>query len=77
MEKMEKMEMNEIEKEADEIIKKLENKDNCEYVVDMNGVLYNTNPCWNCETDLDDYRFEEMDRKRYVVEWEVESKDKI
>ena len=48
----------------------LENKDNCEYVVDMNGVLYNTNPCWNCET-------EEMDRKRYVVEWEVESKDKI
>ena len=55
----------------------LENKDNCEYVVDMNGVLYNTNPCWNCETDLDDYRFEEMDKKRYVIEWGLEDGDKI
>ena len=39
----------------------LKNDENCQYVIDMNGVLYNTNPCWNCETDLDDYRLEEMD----------------
>ena len=23
----------------------LKNDDNCQYVIDMNGVLYNTNPC--------------------------------
>ena len=55
----------------------LKNDENCEYVVDMNGVLYNTNPCWNCETDLDDYRLEEMDKRRYVIELELEDEDKI
>ena len=23
------------------------NNNNCQYVIDMNGVLYNTNPCFN------------------------------
>ncbi len=27
----------------------------------------NTNPRWNCETDLEDCRLEMLDKKRYVI----------
>jgi len=41
--------------------------ENNQYVMDMDGNLYNTNPRWNCETDLYDCRLELLDKKRNIV----------
>ena len=41
--------------------------ENNQYVMDMDGNLYNTNPRWNCETDLYGCRLELLDKKRNIV----------
>lgn len=38
-----------------------------QYVIDLQGNIYNTNPRWNFETDLEDCRLEMLDKEKYVV----------
>lgn len=38
-----------------------------QYVIDLQGNIYNTNSRWNCETDLEDCRLEMLNKERYVV----------
>lgn len=56
--------------------KKFLNDDNSRYVIDNEGKLYDTNPKWNCETDMDDYRLELLEKDKYIVINYVDRKDK-